>query len=108
MAAAGLTPYSHPHVRRYLAVGLRSDAVYLLQLLDPSEPAMLLAPGENRLGSDRPDLWQLLELGLVGTVQIERALRGRAAAHITRPGLLSHLSGGMTCGADQHLLAIAQ
>src|SRR4029453_9134191 len=108
MAAAGLTPYSHPHVRRYVAVGLRSDAVYLLQLLDPSEPVMLLAPGENRLGSDRPALWQLLELGLVVQGQIEPPLRGGAAAHITRPGLLSHLSGGMTCGTDQHLLAIAQ
>ena len=69
---------------------------------------MLLSPGENRLGSDRPNLWQLFKLGLIGTVQIERTLRDRAAARTTRPLLLSHLPGRMTCATDQYLLAIAQ
>ena len=53
-----------------MGVCLGSDAVYLLQLFDSVEPAVLLPPGENRLGCDWPDARQLLELRLVGAVQI--------------------------------------
>jgi hypothetical protein len=94
-------------VWRYLGVCLRSDAVHLLQLLDPGEPAMLLSPGENRLGSDRSNLRKLLKLRFAGTVQIERPLRGGATAR-TRPRLFSHLSRRVMGGTDQHLLPIAQ
>ena len=63
---------SHAHVWGDLGVRLGSDAINLLQFLNPAEPPVLLPPGENSLGGDRPDPWQLFELRLVGAVQIER------------------------------------
>jgi hypothetical protein len=107
-ATAGLTARSHPHVRRYLGVRLRSNAIYLLQFLDPTEPSVLLPPRENRLCGDWSDPGQFLELGLIRTVQINcrpdrRRVRARA-----RAGLFSYLPGWITCRADHHLLAIVQ
>ena len=55
----GVAGSSHTHVWSDLGVRLGSDAINLLQFLDPAEPSVLLPPGENRLGSDRPDSRQL-------------------------------------------------
>jgi hypothetical protein len=55
----GVAGSSHSHVWRDLGVRLGSDAIDLLQFLDPAEPLVLLPPGENRLGGDRPDSRQL-------------------------------------------------
>ena len=55
----GVAEDSHSHVRGDLGVGLGSDAINLLQFLNPAEPPVLLPPGENRLGSDRSDSGQL-------------------------------------------------
>ena len=56
----GVAGGSHSHVRGDLGVRLGSDAINLLQFLDPAEPVVLLPPGDNRLGSDGPDSRQLL------------------------------------------------
>ena len=72
---------------------------------------MLLPPSENCLGSDRPDLGQLLQLGLTCTIQIERTLRGGPSAtssSTTGARLFSYLPCWVTRRTDQHLLSIAQ
>ena len=98
---------SHPDVRGDLRVRFGSDAVHLLQLLDPTEPPVLLSPRENGLGSYRPHPGQLLKLRLAGMVQIKRPRRGSIAA-LTRPGLISDFPRRVSPVTDHHLLTVTQ